>query len=470
MELHQGVGSGEAQHEAVGHNRHGRIGQPERPRQAEDDQHDSRQEAADQQHISLALWVAEQRHGQCPAQRPHPAHRFHKAERRHLHFVRRMRQQRVADEDGNQDVERERECPERADQNHQVADGRRLPDIAKAFTGRVPDPAQGVVGFRFPGCRRSRRQADEQQADNNGARQKRIAEKRDADLDSCGQQQPRDGGTEGAGGIEDAGIERNRARHVFFGDDLRHERLPGRHIKRGKETRQPRKEQDVPDLHFAFRRQDAKTQSAQNQAALRHQEHLALVHAVGDNAGQQREQEDRQAAGKVHPAGVKVRSGFNRRRRVTRPGPGRRAGRMQQIPCDGVYQQHDQPALREILRPGADERDQLPNPEDAEIAVFERPERAGLRGGLSGNVGRKRLRPLRVNLCTCHKSFEVSFQEDDTQFGSGAVTRPRSARPCSTVFNAAAVGALFGPSCSKTIAPAFAAKTRAAICAGSCAR
>ena len=73
----------------------------------------------------------------------------------------------------------------------------------------------------------------------------------------------------------------------------------------------PGEEQDVPDLHRPAHGQNAQTKRDEDQAALGHQEQLALVHAVGHDARQQRKQEDRQAAGEVDPARIEVRGRFH---------------------------------------------------------------------------------------------------------------------------------------------------------------
>ena len=92
----------------------------------------------------------------------------------------------------------------------------------------------------------------------------------------------------------------------------------------------------------------ARTKRGRHLHVLRDQQQLLAIVAIGDDAAEQREQQDGQLAEEVVQAEVE--------------------GRLGQV--------EDEPALRDLLHPGADGRRECAEPEDPEVTVGERRERA----------------------------------------------------------------------------------------------
>ena len=82
---------------------------------------------------------------------------------------------------------------------------------------------------------------------------------------------------------------------------------------------------------------------------LRSEQQLPAIVPIGDDAADEREEQDRQLA-----------------EEVVEP----------EVEASDLRELEDEPALRDLLHPGADRRGERPEPEHREIAVGERGERA----------------------------------------------------------------------------------------------
>ena len=123
-----------------------------------------------------------------------------------------MRQKRVPNKNGNQDVEREREQAKRGHQDDQVADRGRVAHIGKALQRAVPNAAQGIVGLEGVSARSTGGSSNQQEAGDDGQREDGISHKGNADGKDDFEQQAGNRRPERTGRIENAGIEGNRAR------------------------------------------------------------------------------------------------------------------------------------------------------------------------------------------------------------------------------------------------------------------
>jgi hypothetical protein len=121
--------------------------------------------------------------------------------------------------------------------------------------------------------------------------------------------------------------------------------LIGRPAKGLREAGDDRQRQHVPDVHDVPVDEGRQREGRAHLHVLRREEEVAAVMAIGDDAANQREEQDRQLAEKGVEAEEEGR---------------RRAGDRQ-----------DQPALRDLLHPGADGRGHGAAPEHAEVAIGE---------------------------------------------------------------------------------------------------
>ena len=134
----------------------------------------------------------------------------------------------------------------------------------------------------------------------------------------------------------------------FLVDERRHQRLIRGAAEGLRHAGDERQRQDVPDADVAEVDQRRERERRRHLDVLRAEQQAASIVAIGDDAADQREQQDRQLPEKV-----------------VEPEEERR-----------LRQIEDQPALRDLLHPGADRGGEGAEPQDAEIAIGERRERA----------------------------------------------------------------------------------------------
>ena len=109
-----------------------------------------------------------------------------------------------------------------------------------------------------------------------------------ADRQAC------DGRADDAGAVEHRGIQRDGIAHVARADHLVGERLAGRHVDGVGAAEQDREQHDVPDLHEIRGRQEGQDRREHHHHDLGREEGLPLGQDVGEDAGEQAQDHDRQ--------------------------------------------------------------------------------------------------------------------------------------------------------------------------------
>ena len=143
-------------------------------------------------------------------------------------------------------------------------------------------------------------------------------------------------------------VERDRVRQVLLVDERRNQRLIGGPAERLRAAGDERQREDVPDLDHLQVHQQRERARRRHLNDLRHDERAAAIVTVGEDAADQREQDDRQLLQK------RIEPEEERRAR----------------------QRQHQPVLRDDLHPCADARGACPEPLHPEIAVGERGKHA----------------------------------------------------------------------------------------------
>ncbi len=157
-----------------------------------------------------------------------------------------------------------------------------------------------------------------------------------------------DGRADDARDVEAGRVEPHGVGEVGLVDHLGDEGLARGGVERGGDPEHEGQDVDVPDLHRAGDRQDAQHHRGGGHADVRHLEQAALGDPVGDDAGERRQQQDREELQ-----------------------PGRDADRGRAV---GGQQQH-QPVLGDALHPGADVRHQVARCVAAVVGVVQGAER-----------------------------------------------------------------------------------------------
>jgi hypothetical protein len=181
------------------------------------------------------------------------------------------------------------------------------------------------------------RQADDHGEETHGVDRECRSDPERAD------RQTRDGGADDAGAVEHRRVDRHGVADVPRPDHLDRECLANGHIDGIRTTEQHREHEDHPDLDDGGRGQDREDHRQDHHRGLDRDQGLPLGQDVGEDPGEQAEDHDRQELGA---------------RNHTQPE--RVAGQGQ-----------DQPPLRDLLHPGADEGDRLAAEEQAVIAMPE---------------------------------------------------------------------------------------------------
>ena len=183
-------------------------------------------------------------------------------------------------------------------------------------------------------------------------------------------QETRHGRANDPGPVDDGTVQRYRVHQVFVAGHFHHERLPGGHVEGHRHAAQRRQHEDFPYLDMSASHQRRKDKGRQHHPGLGVEDDGALGMPVGHGAAPEGEQQH----GK-------------------RPDGGH--GAQQNL---GAGQLIHQPALGGALHPGPDERHELADEEQPEIAMLQRGEGVapghaahdpapGLPGGLLRNTG-----------------------------------------------------------------------------------
>ena len=153
---------------------------------------------------------------------------------------------------------------------------------------------------------------------------------------------------EDAGEVELDRVERDGVREIFLVDERRDHGLVGRPPERLRQPGGEGQREDVADMHASLIDERRERERGGHLDELRADEQPLPIVAVGDDAAEEREEEDRQLS-----------------QEVVEPEIERRLGEVEH-----------EPALRDFLHPGADGRGEGAEPQHPEIAVRERGEGA----------------------------------------------------------------------------------------------
>ena len=203
-----------------------------------------------------------------------------------------------------------------------------------------------------------------------------------------------------AGEIELDGVEGDGVGQVFLADEGGNQGLIRRPAEGLRTARDTRQRQDVPDLHDVEEDQRGQDERRRHLHDLRDQHHVAPIAAIGDDAANEREQQDRQLAEKAVEA---------EKERRARAGEG-----------------DDQPGLRHFLHPRADARREGAGPEQPEVAVGEGRGQAA-RGG-----DQMRLQIASILMHAAHEWRAGRSSDARPSRPAGQQVRPQIAGLCQT--------------------------------------
>ena len=153
--------------------------------------------------------------------------------------------------------------------------------------------------------------------------------------------------TDDPGGVEEHRVERDGVDDLVAADHLDDERLASRVVEGVDEAEDRREHVDVPELDPVRGDEDGQDERLDHRRRLGDQQHPPLRQAVDDHPGEEGEDRHRQE--------LEGGDGAERERRVGEP--------------------QDEPRLPDRLHPGADERDELAEPEEPEVVVAQGVER-----------------------------------------------------------------------------------------------
>jgi hypothetical protein len=143
--------------------------------------------------------------------------------------------------------------------------------------------------------------------------------------------------------MEQAGVECDGVGQIGARHQLRDERMPRRQLEGLHHAEQQRQRQDVPRLHPATEREHGQRQRLQHGQRLRAQQQVATREAVGQHPAVQPQHQARQHQRRARQAEYQA----------------------------GLREPVQQPGLRQALHPGAGQRHQLTEIEQAEVAMPE---------------------------------------------------------------------------------------------------
>src|SRR2546428_7325885 len=158
------------------------------------------------------------------------------------------------------------------------------------------------------------------------------------------------------GAVERGRVEADGAHELAVGDEARDHRLTARRVEREDDRVHRAQQDDLKDVDVLGDREGGADRGDDRGARLGHEEQPPPVRAVGHGAAEEPERKPR-----------------DRPRKADEPEIERSQVR------DAILDRelHDEPAEAELLHPCPDVRDDEPDPEETEIAVFERRERRG---------------------------------------------------------------------------------------------
>src|SRR6266702_4156600 len=291
---------------------------------------------------------------QGPEHRP-DAHRCHQQA-----VATRVGVQYVASDHRHQHDEREPQHAEYCHQGHQRPHPGIAPDERHGLTDALP-------GRGWHRARHERREPHGEEAGDHGDVAHAVQEEAHADAGDPNQHS-RNRRADDPGGVEHGRVERDRVHEILFADELHDERLAGGNVERIDDAEEHRQHHDLPRRDPAGPHEHGQRERFEHLQSLRPHDEATLVHAIHDDTRVQREQQHAQGA-----------------ERLRQPDGERRVG-------DAEHQ----PAERDRLHPGPDERDALTEEEQPEVAVGKRSEPKRARGGGGGFVhcGKARRRPI----------------------------------------------------------------------------
>ena len=229
---------------------------------------------------------------------------------------------------------------EDAEQRHEQDQSRYAP-VGAYERDRFGEPRPDGPGPRGPGVgRQPHRQEprdDREVADAVHEEARPHAQRSD--------QHARHRGTDHASRVERRRVECDRVHQVFFADQVHDERLPGRDVERIDDAEKGGEGGHVPHDHRSAPHEQREREGREHGQRLRDDDEAVLVGAIDEHAGVEREQQHAERAQRGDQTDVE--------------------GRIRQL--------EDQPPLRDVLHPGADEGHALSEEEKPEVAVGERP-------------------------------------------------------------------------------------------------
>src|SRR3989454_1012793 len=283
------------------------------------------------------------------------------ADRRHQQAVAaRVGVQYVPSDHRHQHDEREPQHAEHRHQRHQRPHSGVALDERHGLTDALP-------GRGWHGAPHERREPHGEEAGDHGDVAHAVQEEAHADAGDP-DQHSRDRRADDPGGVEHGRVERDRVHEILFADELHDERLAGGNVERVDDAEEHGQHHDLPRRDPAGPHEHGQRQRLEHLQSLRPHDEATLVHAIHHDTRVQREQQHAQGA-----------------ERLRQPDGERRVGDVEH-----------QPAERDRLHPGPDERDALTEEEEPEVAVGKRsePKRARGGGGAFVHCGKARRRPI----------------------------------------------------------------------------
>ena len=221
------------------------------------------------------------------------------------------------------------------------------------------DSGRGIEAAAVQVLLAHQRQGDDDREEAQGVEQERRRDARRGDDEAA------DGGPDDARAVEHRRVERDRVGEVLAADHLDAERLTDRHVDRVGDAQRERDEHEHPDLDGARHDQQEDDEREDHLATCVDDQEPALGQRVGDDAGEQAEQQDGDELGGDDDA----------------------------QPDRVVGQRQDEPRLGHLLHPRADERDRLAGEEQPVVAMAEGAQPADR--GRSRLIAGPRVRPRR---------------------------------------------------------------------------
>ena len=206
--------------------------------------------------------------------------------------------------------------------------------------GGVAEAVHQVLPHTHVRRRTEGRQPHRSQAENHGEKAETVDQETGAFADHR-QQQSGNGRPHHARGVEYRRIEGDGVDQIVLAGHLDHQRLPAGHIEGIDHAEQAGEREHVPDLHATGEGEGRQGERLQHGQRLCHDDHLAAGKTVGRDPAQRSQGEHGDLGAEPCGPEQKFRVG------------------------EAVHQ----PALRHVLHPGADQRDDLAADEEAEIAV-----------------------------------------------------------------------------------------------------